>query len=200
MKKRILALLSGDVRKITPSEGPKVVQVIACNTEVGTLTINDKDNFIIVMLTSDCIADINKENSISNLRHTSIKIDRYHFSTVIQCVGSRDETKFASQGISFPLTIQCDKLSVLGGADIEVAGQPVDINKDPDITEIRAGLTYIEMTKRLSEKQFPDRKVLPNSGQCSFLSSFPAKIWLLIRIPPKAILSSSAMTCNGVFL
>lgn len=171
MKKRVLALLSADSRKIAPSEGPRVVQVIACNTEVGTLTISDRDNFIIVMMTSDCIADISKENSILNLRHTSIKIERYHFSTVIQCVGSRDETKFVSQGISFPLTIQCDKLSALGGNDIEVAGRPVDINKDPDISTVRDGLTYIEMTERLSTKQFPEQRVLPNAGQCSFLLS-----------------------------
>lgn len=164
MKKRVLTLLQPDSKKITPSDGPRVVQVIACNTEVGTLTISDKDNFIIVMLTSDCIANINKENSIANLRHTSITIERYHFSTVIQCVGSRDETKFASQGISFPLTIQCDKLKQLGGYDIEVAGRPIDINKDPEVSGIRDGLTYILMTQRLGARQFPDHKNLPNSG------------------------------------
>ena len=146
-----------------------MVQVLGCNPEVGTLTINDGDHFINVMLTLECIADITKDDVISNLKHTWIKIEIYHFSTVIQCVGSRDETRFASQAITFPLTIQCAKLQPLGAHDVEDFGQPIDLNKDPDVSNRLKGLTYIELTQMLGNRQFPDHKILPNSGHYVFL-------------------------------
>ena len=148
----------------------KTVQVIQSNEEFKFLTINDKKNYFTVFLTSDCIDNmVANEITFAGLKHTLIKLNTYHFSTIVANIGSRDERKFHSLGISYPLALQCDNLMYLGGDDSDTIGEPRDLNKDNDVACVYTKLGYVIMAQRLGMKQFPSRQILPNYGENSAL-------------------------------
>lgn len=159
-------------RRNNARQKSKTVQVIQSNEEFKFLTINDKNNYFTVFLTSNCIDDMTeKEITFARLKHTLIKLNTYHFSTIVANIGSRDEKKFRSLGISYPLALQCDNLMYLGGDDSDTIGEPRDLNKDDDVAIVYTNLGYVIMAQRLAVKQFPTRGALPNYGETSALTS-----------------------------
>ena len=177
MQKRLLDLLSKKINGLKISSQyippPKVVQVLNCNEENRSLLISDKECHITLFLTSNCL-DTLKEDDItfSSLRHCIIKLERYHFSTVTQSIGHRDEKKFASQGVTFPIALQSDKITFLGADDSDVLGEPHDLNSMKKVQDILSTMTYIEMTNKLRIKQFPNSDALPNSGTNELSTKF----------------------------
>ena len=102
---------------------------------------------------------------LSELKNTFVKLETFHFSTRTQSGGHRDDKKFSANHVSLPLALQCSKLSLLGGDDCEILGEPVDLNYDPMVRESFSKFQFIGLTQRLAAKQFPEQNVLPNSGQ-----------------------------------
>lgn len=153
-------------RRRTTNHKHRSVQAIKSNEDFRYLIINDTDHYATLFLTPNCIEDMaQKEVTIMDLKNTVIKLEKYHFTTIIASVGSRDESKYQSLGISFPVAIQCDKLSLLGGDDVEVMGAPHDLNRDDDIKNIISKMEHCFMSRRLGMKQFPQMGLLPNAGE-----------------------------------
>lgn len=170
LRSTILELLSDNNRnrsnKSFVNYRARVVQVISTNVELEFIRINDKVNHVTVMLTRGCLDDLTEKGiQLSELKNTFIKLETFHFSTPIQSGGHRDEKKLVANHVSLPLALQCSKLSLLGGDDCEILGEPVDLNHDPMVRESISKLQYIEMVQRLAAKQFPEQNVLPNYGQ-----------------------------------
>jgi hypothetical protein len=114
---------------------PKIVQVVRVCSSEGILIINDKHHTMAVLLSTSCIKSFQDEISSSHdlsldlLQNSVIKMDVWHYSTVIQCLGKRNFNSLTkSLGISLPLAIHCSKISSLGAFDCSVIGSPVDIN------------------------------------------------------------------------
>lgn len=168
IKKKVLSILGEPYasRHRIINLHAKTVQVIDANESVGTICISDKSNFITVMLTPNCVAELMKQfSSLSDIRYSFVKLVDYHFSTPFQCVGSRDETKFFSQNISFPLVIQCGQLDPVGGYDCAMLGDPRDINKDENVTKLlNGGMQHVDLAAKLGVRQFPRWGSLPNAG------------------------------------
>jgi hypothetical protein len=162
----------------------KIVQVINTCDELNSIVINDKENLIHIYLTSDCIHDLSKsENFINNtgefklslLKDSLIKLEKYHYSTYIQCCGNRDLTKIKST----PLAILCHKIGFINSVDCSTIGEPMDINFDPRFTiilitnhyEINFRQNYKELVNLLAKKQFPKEKFLPDCNNKFQISS-----------------------------
>eukprot|EP00596_Hydrurales_sp_CCMP1899_P000525 CAMPEP_0119034998 /NCGR_PEP_ID=MMETSP1177-20130426/1985_1 /TAXON_ID=2985 /ORGANISM="Ochromonas sp, Strain CCMP1899" /LENGTH=529 /DNA_ID=CAMNT_0006992851 /DNA_START=239 /DNA_END=1824 /DNA_ORIENTATION=+ len=140
----------------------RTVQVIRSIEKMGMLIINDKENSVIVMLTQNCMNDMaENEIAFSDLKNCLIKLEVYHFSTLMQNRGLRD---FSTQAVSMPIVIQCDKLTFLGGHDMQIIGEPCDLNKDPQSVLCFKQLNYNLLTERLGSRQFPEKNALPNAN------------------------------------
>ncbi len=143
---------------------PRVVQVIGFNEKTKSIVINDKELSVNVFLTNACYEDICEQYSLQNLKYSQVKLEKYHISTVLQCGSQYELQTLHSQGVSFPLTLQCSKLSYLGANDCAIIGEPKDINKDRRVGNMILQTKYIDMVKRLVAKQFPIPNRLPNFG------------------------------------
>lgn len=137
-----------NIHKILTSHGnekykneAKIVQVIKTCDELNYLVINDKDNFVNMYLTSECIHDLSTseyfinitgEFKLSLLKDSLIKLEKYHYSTYINCCGNRDLTKIKST----PIAILCHKIGFINALDCSPIGEPVDLNKDPRFLKI----------------------------------------------------------------
>jgi hypothetical protein len=138
----------------------RTVQVIRSIEQMRMLIINDKENSVVVMLTQNCMNDMTEnEIAFSDLKNCLIKLEVYHFSTLMQNIGLRD---FSTQAVSMPIVIQCDKLTFLGGHDMQTIGEPRDLNKDPQSVLCFKQLNYNLMSERLGSRQFPEQNALPN--------------------------------------
>lgn len=164
LRSTMLQLISESPNLQFKSNFPRTVQVIRSNEQMeqmGMLVINDSENFVTVMLTKGCRDDMAEKNIMfSDMKNSIIKLEVYHFSTFKQSRGLRD---FTTQAVSLPITLQCDKLTILGGHDLETLGSPCDLNKDPQSKQCFNSLTFDVMTERLGRRQFSDRNALPNS-------------------------------------
>jgi hypothetical protein len=128
--------------------------------------VNDKENYISVMLTEECIENLKEENvELSSLKHCIVKLEKYHISTAIQAAGDRDVSKFSHVGVSLPLTIQCSKLTFLGASDCDVIGDPVDLNKDARVRAVLSQIQFWTLAERLASGQFPNETFLPDSSK-----------------------------------
>lgn len=112
---------------------PKVVQVLKVHEEMGILIINDKKNSAAVMLSPKCIysfREMYNGKPLSTLLNSMIKLEKWHFSTAIQCQRSNRDLKTMSRsGILLPVAISCSRITSLGAFDCSIIGDPVDINK-----------------------------------------------------------------------
>ena len=93
-----------------------------------------------------------------------VKLETYHFSTVVACASSREIT-----GLSLPLAINCSKITVMGACGITTLGHPVDINRDPLVGQLIRKIPeprYLGLVKLLVEKQFKGKSRLPDAGMC----------------------------------
>jgi hypothetical protein len=111
---------------------PKIVQVLRVYPEERILIINDQSHTVAVFLSSSCLYYLShflQFDSIQCLQNSIIKLDIWHFSTVLQCLHDRNFHSLTKIGITLPLAINCSKLSSFGAFDCNPIGSPVDINK-----------------------------------------------------------------------
>jgi hypothetical protein len=145
----------------------KTVQVIKVNEEMSFLVVNDSENTIPVMLTQKCVQKLRASGEVDelgDLRYTVVTLEKYFYSSTIQSGGPRDTGRLMKLGVSLPLALQCDEITMQGGDGCDIMGEPVDVNKDERVRSVISRLQFITMTQRLATKQFPDYKVLPNYG------------------------------------
>jgi hypothetical protein len=160
-------------KKKHTTHGPRVVQVIRVIEPLDIIVVNDKENYVTVMLTKDCLDDMASEHlSLKDLNRSIIKMEQYHYSTVTHSCGLRDEKMFPQHMITYPIVLQCSKLASLGANDCEVIGEPRDLNKDPEIMAALGKMQFITMAKRLGTRQFPGQGVLPDAGTMLMLLLF----------------------------
>ena len=133
---------------------PKMVQVVSYNVQLSSLVVSDKEHMIRVFLTKKCMEEVSEQHSLASLKYSQVKIANFHFSTVLQSAGHFDLALLQSQKVIFPLAIQCAKLTYMGGNDIELIGEPVDVNRDPRIQKILGSLKYHDMVKKLVSRQY----------------------------------------------
>jgi hypothetical protein len=114
---------------------PKIVQVVRVYSSAGILIINDQQHTMAVLLSTECIQSFQHDISTADsppsldfLQNSIIKLEVWHYSTVIQCLGKRHFNSLTDLGISLPLALHCSKLSSLGAYDCSPIGSPVDIN------------------------------------------------------------------------
>ena len=153
--------------KSFPNHRPRAVQVIRTNEQLEFIVINDKEHFVTVFLTAECLRDLREQQGIvrlTDLKNSVIKLENFHFSSTVQSGGNRDVSKFDDHHVSCPFALQCSKLVVMGGDDCDVMGNPVDLNKDKSIRTILNTMNLSTMTQRLAIKQFPQQRTLPNAG------------------------------------
>ena len=69
---------------------PKVVHLIQCNTELGSVVISDGQNFIVTYLTDAALTRL-KDGSytLDELKYSVVKISNYHFSIGTICAANR---------------------------------------------------------------------------------------------------------------
>ena len=74
---------------IPPSGRPKVVQVLKVHQEERIIVVNDKKHSVAVFLSKNCVESFIKSSNqiISSLENSMIKLEKWHFSTTIQCLG-----------------------------------------------------------------------------------------------------------------
>ena len=151
----------------------RMVQVIAVDKDMKTLTLNDKRHTIVAMLTAGCYDDIlKKHDSLEDIENSivTLKEKGYHMSTAHQCAGTRDLNKFRESGkvISLPFALQVSSLSLSGASDTEVFTEklgvmPKAMNHDKDVMCRLEKLSYPELTKKLGQLQFPLEGYLPDA-------------------------------------
>lgn len=152
---------------------PNYVQVLSANDTDRFLIVSDGCNSMTVMLTTACIAKLatDENYSVSDLRQSVVRLEKYHFSTCIKNAATRDEEKFAGQKITFPVVIQCSHIKYIGCFGIDILGSPTDLNSDPEVAKHLNSLNYSALEDRLGGRQFPKKGFLPNEGTQSFLST-----------------------------
>ena len=128
---------------------PKVVQVIQVFNDMGILIVNDKKNSVAVMLSESCVSDFMEMymKPISTLVNCLIKLEKWHFSTVIQCQRHDRDIKAMSVncGIMLPIAISCSRITTLGAFDCVTIGDPVNINKVCRIMSPSLYLTIVSL-------------------------------------------------------
>ena len=74
---------------IPPTGRPRVVQVLKAHEEEKIIIVNDKKHFVAVFLSQNCVDSFtkNSQQNIGSLENSLIKLERWHFSTTIQCLG-----------------------------------------------------------------------------------------------------------------
>jgi hypothetical protein len=158
MRVCVLHLLGGERHR----KRPRTVQVFDIDESSGTLLINDKDHFVSVMLTPECISSLKLEHgTLLILKHTIVRIDDFHMSTTTSSANGRDTSM-----VSVPLTIQCGSVTHLGASGLDVIGDPIDLNKDQHVREALDKIDFMTLTARLAKGQFPDEYTLPDGGEC----------------------------------
>jgi hypothetical protein len=146
---------------------PRVVQVVRGNDEARMLEVSDKESTIVVMLTEKCCATFTRMHSnmrLASLRNFIVKLDEWHVSTVMQAAGDREMTKIRDLKISFPLSLQCRRLTLLGASDVTLAGEPLDVNRSRAVRAAMADTSYLTLTARLKDRQFPAEVSLPDAA------------------------------------
>lgn len=142
------------------------VFVVRAFDDINCLQIHDRHHSIIVVLSRECIARYqsnNDGNSIQCLQNSIIKLESFYFSTVIQSLGENYDIAKRS-GITFPITIYCDKISSLGAYDCAINDAPIDLNKEASIQAMLSNMTYMTLSERLGNKQFIGNGHMPNSN------------------------------------
>jgi hypothetical protein len=140
-----------------------------------SIVISDKENTIHVFLTKKCFDELTDQYPLDSLKYSQVKIDKFHFSTVIQAGGHHDMRILQDMKISFPFALQCSKLTYMGANDCTLIGEPVDLNSHISTRNmIRSVETYIAMAKKLVNRQFPGKFRLPDQGKifCLLNSKF----------------------------
>ena len=74
---------------IPPSGRPRVVQVLKVHQDENIMIVNDKKHSIAVFLSQNCVESFMKSSNqnINTLENSMIKLEKWHFSTTIQCLG-----------------------------------------------------------------------------------------------------------------
>jgi hypothetical protein len=169
---------------------PRAVQVVSAYDNINCIVINDKKHKIAVALSPDCInrfRESHHEQSIVSLQNSIIKLEKWHFSTVVQCYGNHYGA--VAKILTFPLIVNCSQMSSLGAYDCCVIGSPSDINSDASVRKLLSEMTYGTLVERLSHRQFPNERQLPSAnGLFSIPEPFSDRNPLLIDhclIPPK---------------
>ena len=74
---------------IPPSGRPRVVQVLKVYSNNNIIIVNDKKHSVAVFLSNDCVDSFvkNSNQNLSSIESSMIKLERWHFSTTIQCLG-----------------------------------------------------------------------------------------------------------------
>ena len=169
-----LSMMSSSTKKPNTNRA-KTVQVTSYDDDVRTLTLNDKQNTIVAMLTQDCYDKLTKDVDVASLSEyqfscMKLPIASYHLSTVFACSGGRDITK-KSHLRSRPLALHVSNMTKMGADDSEILkignSAPIDVNKDPTIVaKIKSfgpDETYRNLIKVLGQTQFPEYKQLPDA-------------------------------------
>lgn len=75
---------------IPPCGRPRVVQVVKVYQNENIIIVNDKKHSIAVFLSHHCVESFLKSSNqdISSIENSMIKLERWHFSTTIQCLGA----------------------------------------------------------------------------------------------------------------
>lgn len=149
----------------------RIGQTLNVFVEEKILVVSDKLHCIAVFLTDECIDDFKTNygnRQIKSLRHSLVKLDKWHISTTIQCAGQRASTFQKEHNITFPIAIQCRKITCLEANDGVVIGDPIDVNQDPEMRAILSRLTYITIVSRFSERQMVNNhNTLPDASGLS---------------------------------
>jgi hypothetical protein len=142
----------------------KTVQVMSCSAPTQSILVSDKENYISVFLTKKVFAQLAEEQlSLPELKYCLITLKAYHFSTTVTA-GAGQDFEAVTRQCSVPFAMICDKMSLLGGFDLAIMGDPRDINKEARVRAELESLTYLELAKCLSSKQFPKEAGLPDMG------------------------------------
>jgi hypothetical protein len=151
-----------------PLRRPKVVQVLKVYEKMGILIVNDKKNSVAVMLSKRCLSDYKdmyNSQPLSTLAKSMVKLENWHFSTIIQSAGpDRELRAIATQsGITLPIAISCSRITSLGAFDCVTIGEPVDLNTvcvfsvdHLRLTSYLTGSRYTHVPER-NELYFPGR-------------------------------------------
>lgn len=138
---------------------PRVVQVVKVFEAESIMIINDKKHSIAVFLSKKCVNSFMKSSnqSIASLDNSMIKLEKWHFSTVTQCLGEcarldmltvrflsnpfvtilsyirlrlgeRQPSILKDLSLSMPLAISSSRIASLGAYGCVTIGRPVDIN------------------------------------------------------------------------
>jgi hypothetical protein len=152
----------------------KLVQVVKVFDSFNAVMISDTRHLIVVFLTSSSATQLRNDlRSMNILKHSFCKLDYYHVSTVLQCASNRDLDVVCNQHkVSLPFALQASSLTLIGNSDISVIDEPVDINSDAEIKEIRVRFPYIAIANKLI-LQFASKGIhqLPDAGMLSLVFS-----------------------------
>ena len=173
----ILKILSSDANEThttTNTLKPRIVQVIKVIEPLNIIIIHDKLNSISIMLTEGCVKKICADyGSLDTLKYSLIKLEKYYFSTTMQCASNRsleDVLKVAK--ISVPFTIQCSQLIFLGNSDLSLLTEseslPIDLNLDKKVFDIIFNpsnpVPYLHLVSKLCSYQFSTQSQLPDAS------------------------------------
>lgn len=131
IKRSVLDVLLSQEFVSRPS---RICQVTSVDEKLQQITISDTQSEILGYLTSECVASILSDcESLKNLKYCIIKLESYHFSTVLQCFGNRNAAILAHEMRTRPVVLQITKLSNLGASDSSVIGCPCGVGENPDV-------------------------------------------------------------------
>ena len=101
-----------------------------------------------------------------DLKHSIIKLEEWHISTLSVSASNRNIGSLLTQQITIPFVIQCSKLSFIANDYYPIFGGPdgpIDINEDKNIWKLLEKLDFHKLSNYLSINQFPCQTRLPDS-------------------------------------
>jgi hypothetical protein len=126
-----------------------------CNTALYTR---------IFLLYKGCIEDFRRQNpsrSLVSLKNGLVKLEGWHFSTVVQCSAHKSHSLFGSCRLTLPLAIQASKITFVGADDCNIFGEPTDLNRQSEVLRtIRLYMRSVLMC--LSDSAAPQAAVISN--------------------------------------
>lgn len=153
---------------------PKVCVVVDVDRINKMITLSDTNFKIKAFLTDSCVENFERDHSdICSLKYCIIKIENYHYSTILQCCAG-DKFPSALTGLNFTFEtlptvtsqfcIQLLELSYLSN-DYQSQQTPSnDINRNAEIINGSLILkNYSGVIDKLVNSQFPSEAYLPNA-------------------------------------
>jgi hypothetical protein len=149
--------------KLKPSVGsrhmnkPQVCQVVGVKAALRAIEVSDTLTTCFVFLTDKAILGLG-HMPLSSLKNSLIKLERWHYSTVLHCAADRPFKSYTDHG---PIAIQCSALKSFGCEDLLILGNPTSLNKDTGIMTRLKFLKLYSAAKLLAVRQFGADSLLP---------------------------------------